>query len=53
MDSAGRLLMFYSSEEYKASGYNQLLAHKVSTDGGVSWSADTIDVGISDGGDLR
>ncbi|MBW8844176.1 MAG: RICIN domain-containing protein [Burkholderiales bacterium] len=53
VDSAGRLLMFYSSEEYKASGYNQLLAHKVSTDGGVSWSADTIDVGISDGGDLR
>lgn len=45
--------MFYSSEEYKASGYNQLLAHKVSTDGGASWSADTIDVGISDGGDLR
>ncbi len=53
VDSTGRLLMFYSSEEYKASGYNQLLAHKVSTDGGVSWSADTIDVGISDGGDLR
>lgn len=53
VDSAGRLLMFYSSEEYKASGYNQLLAHKVSTDGGLTWSGDTIDVGISDGGDLR
>lgn len=53
VDSAGRLVMFYSSEEYKASGYNQLLAHKVSTNGGVSWSADTIVVGVSDGGDLR
>ncbi|RZI59499.1 MAG: hypothetical protein EOP37_11475 [Rubrivivax sp.] len=53
VDSAGRLLMFYSSEEYKSGGFNQLIAHKVSTDGGLTWSADTIDVGISDNGDLR
>ena len=33
----GRLVAYYSSEQHKAEGYNQLLAHKVSTDGGVSW----------------
>jgi len=53
IDSAGRLLMFYSSEEYKSGGFNQLIAHKVSTDGGLTWGADVVDVGISDGGDLR
>ncbi|MFG6465157.1 RICIN domain-containing protein [Roseateles sp. BYS87W] len=53
VDSAGRLLMFYSSEEYKSGGFNQLIAHKVSTDGGLTWGSDVIDVGISDGGDLR
>ncbi|MBV6319404.1 RICIN domain-containing protein [Duganella violaceipulchra] len=49
VDSSGRLVMYYSSEEYKGSGYNQLIAHRISNDGGVSWSGDTIDVGISDG----
>jgi hypothetical protein len=49
IDSSGRLVLYYSSEEYKSSGYNQLIAHRISTDGGVTWSGDTIDVGISDG----
>jgi Neuraminidase (sialidase) len=49
IDSSGRLVMYYSSEEYKGSGYNQLIAHRISTDGGVTWSGDTIDVGVSDG----
>lgn len=53
VDSAGRLVMFYASEEYKSGGYNQLIAHKVSTDGGLTWGADVFDVAISDGGDLR
>lgn len=53
VDNAGRLLMFYSSEEYKASGYNQLIAHKVSTDGGLTWSGDIIDIGVSDNNDKR
>jgi len=53
VDSAGRLLMFYASEEYKPGGYNQLIAHKVSTDGGLNWGSDVFDVAISDGGDLR
>ena len=49
VDKQGRLVVYYSSEEHKAEGYNQLLAHKVSTDGGRSWGAETIDVGTADG----
>ncbi|MGI4864098.1 MAG: RICIN domain-containing protein [Janthinobacterium lividum] len=48
VDSQGRLLMFFSSEEQKGQQYNQLLAHKVSTDGGLTWGASVIDVGIAD-----
>lgn len=49
LDAQGRLVVYYSSEEHKAEGYNQLLAHKVSTDGGRTWGAETIDVGKPDG----
>lgn len=49
IDAKGRLLMFYSSEEYQAQGYNQLLAHRVSTDGGVTWGPDVFDVAVPDG----
>ena len=30
-------------------GYNQLLAHKVSLDGGLTWQEETIDVAFGDG----
>ncbi|MEJ7661108.1 MAG: sialidase family protein [Hymenobacter sp.] len=49
LDGQGRLVVYYSSEEHKAEGYNQLLAHKVSTDGGLTWGAETVDVGKADG----
>jgi len=49
LDNQGRLVVYYSSEEHKAEGYNQLLAHKVSTDGGLTWGAEVIDVGKADG----
>lgn len=45
----GRMVAYYSSEQHKAQGYNQLLAHKVSTDGGRSWSAEHVDVAIPGG----
>lgn len=45
----GRLAVWYSSEQHKAAGYNQLLAHKVSSDGGRTWSAEHIDVAIPGG----
>jgi hypothetical protein len=50
IDSQGRLVVYFSSEEHKSAGYNQLLAHRISTDGGITWgSNDVIDVGLNDG----
>lgn len=49
-DRDGRLFCFYSDERYAADrNYNQLLAHKVSEDGGRSWSEEVIDVAFGDG----
>ena len=49
----GRLICFYSDERYSAgSGYNQLLAHKISADGGLTWQREKIDVAFP-GGRLR
>jgi hypothetical protein len=45
----GRLVAYYSSEQHKAEGFNQLLAHKVSGDGGRSWGAEHVDVAIPGG----
>lgn len=45
----GRLVAYYSSEQHKADGYNQVLAHKLSSDGGRHWSAETLDVAIPGG----
>lgn len=49
IDSQGRLVVYYASEEHKGAGYNQLLAHKISTDGGISWSNEIFDVAIGGG----
>lgn len=40
----GRLVAYYSSEQHKHEGYNQLLAHKVSSDGGRTWGPEHVDV---------
>jgi hypothetical protein len=45
----GRLVAYYSSEQHKAEGYNQVLAHKVSADGGRHWGSETLDVAIPGG----
>lgn len=45
----GRLVAFYSSERHKPRGFNQLLAHKVSLDGGRTWGEETIDVAFPGG----
>ena len=48
-----RLICFYSDERYAAQkGYNQMLAHKVSWDGGYTWSQEKIDIAFP-GGVLR
>jgi hypothetical protein len=48
-DSSGRLVAYISNEGYKKDGYSQLLEHKVSADGGRTWSSQVFDVAIGDG----
>lgn len=48
IDSKKRLVMYFSSEEYKAQGFNQIIAHRTSTDGGKTWSDDVKDVAVND-----
>jgi hypothetical protein len=45
----GRLVTYYSSETHKADGYNQILCHKVSSDGGKTWGAEVNDVAFPGG----
>lgn len=45
----GRLVAYYSSEQHKVEGFNQLLAHKVSTDGGRTWGPEVVDVAVPGG----
>jgi hypothetical protein len=45
----GRMVEFYSSETHKVDGYNQLLCHKVSTDGGKTWGPEVYDTAMKGG----
>lgn len=45
----GTFVQFYSDETHKAQGYNQLLGHKVSTDGGRTWGPLVFDVAMPGG----
>ena len=44
----GSLVVYYSDERMKAQHYNQLLAHRNSTDGGLTWGAEVYDVAVPD-----
>ena len=48
VDARGQLVAYYSTEQYRADGFNQLLAHKVSTDGGLTWGPEVRDVALPD-----
>ena len=48
IDKKQRLVMYFSSEEYKAEGYNQIIAHRISKDGGLTWSDDVKDIAVND-----
>lgn len=48
VDSKGRLICFFSDERFKNNNYNQLLAHKISEDGGKTWGNEVFDVAIPD-----
>lgn len=45
----GTFVEFYSDETFKAEGYNQLLGHKVSHDGGKTWGDFVFDTAIPGG----
>lgn len=45
----GRLVAYYSSEKHKDKGFNQLLAHKTSRDGGATWGEETVDSAVPGG----
>jgi hypothetical protein len=47
----GRMVAFYSSERHKRAGFNQLIAHKVSEDGGRTWGEEVFDVALPGGVD--
>lgn len=49
LDRNEDLVCYYSDERYMGDGYNQLLAHKVSRDGGYTWEKEVFDVAIPDG----
>lgn len=47
------LIAYYSTEEHRTEGFNQLLAHKVSTDGGLTWGPEVRDVAVPDRPDRK
>ena len=44
----GDLVCYLSDERPSVNGYNQVLAHVVSTDGGASWGSEVYDVAVQD-----
>ncbi len=48
VDSSGALVCYFSDERHQSDGYNQLLGHVTSTDGGLTWSNETYDVAVND-----
>ncbi|AFZ66351.1 sialidase family protein [Deinococcus peraridilitoris] len=40
----GELVAYYADETHKAEGFNQLIGHKVSRDGGLTWEAQVYDI---------
>ncbi len=48
VDSAGNVVCYFSDERQASAGYNQLLGHVVSTDGGQTWGSEVYDVAVRD-----
>ncbi len=44
-----RFVEFYSDETHKADGYNQMLGHKLSSDGGLTWGPEVYDTAMKGG----
>lgn len=52
LSADGRVVVYYSSEQHSGQGFNQLLAHRVSPDGGQTWGGEFFDVAVP-GGAMR
>ena len=48
LDAHGDLVCYYSDERFLKDGFNQLLCHKISKDGGMTWGEEIYDVAIPD-----
>ncbi len=48
VDASGRLVAFFSDERHQSDGYSQVLAHVISTDGGLTWGDEKTDVAVKD-----
>lgn len=48
LDKSWKLVAYYSDERYDFNKFDQLLAHKVSDDGGKTWGKEVFDVAVPD-----
>ncbi|GCE17126.1 family 16 glycoside hydrolase [Dictyobacter kobayashii] len=48
IDNNGNLICYFSDERHQGDGYNQLLGHVISTDGGQTWGSEVYDVAVND-----
>ena len=49
VSSSGQLVCYYSDDRFQTEGYNQLLAERVSPDGGLTWGPEIYVCAIPDG----
>ncbi|ELZ15464.1 glycosyl hydrolase BNR repeat-containing protein [Haloterrigena salina JCM 13891] len=49
IDADGDLVCYFADERHREEGYNQLVGHRVSGDGGRTWGEETFDAAIPDG----
>ncbi|WP_136689497.1 sialidase family protein [Halorhabdus amylolytica] len=51
LDSDGNLVVYFADERHREDGYNQLIGHRVSEDGGQTWAEEVFDAAIPNGED--
>mgnify|MGYP000111876675 FL=1 len=49
LDADGNLVCYFADERHREDGYDQLVGHRVSRDGGQTWEEEVFDVAIPDG----
>lgn len=48
VDADGNLVCYFSDARHSDDGYNRVIGHRVSNDGGQTWESETFDVAIAD-----